>query len=229
LLSFRVGFERERGQGNGSFTVGVTESRSLLRRGRKHGSSVGLCIQMDGGVDFWFNNTMQNITKRLGIWAGVVVLVLLIPLIAMQFSGEVKWDLFDFIIIGAVLFSAGLAFEFIARRSNATVYRIAFGIGLAGNEGQPANLLYGAVFVVGLIGSLAVRLESKGMARTLFATAVTQILVTVIALFVWPPPETSWSPSVVGVFVLSGFFAVLFVISAMLFQRAGSNQAKPVK
>jgi len=44
------------------------------------------------------------------------VAILLIPLIAMQFSSEVKWDLADFITIGGLLIGAGLLFELIASK-----------------------------------------------------------------------------------------------------------------
>ncbi len=40
--------------------------------------------------------------------AGTTVL-LMIPLIAMQFTSEVNWDLYDFIIMGVLLFSTGFA------------------------------------------------------------------------------------------------------------------------
>ena len=169
------------------------------------------------------------------VWAVVVALILMIPLVAMKFTEEVNWDLFDFVVAGGLLLGVGLAYELMARRSEKTVYRVAFSIGLAGalllfwvngavgiigNEGQPANLLYGAVFAVGLIGSLMARFKPRGMARTLFSAALVQMLVPVIALIIWPPPVTSWAPSVFGVFVLSGFFAMLFVVSALLFRRA---------
>lgn len=167
--------------------------------------------------------------------AVVVGLLLLIPFVAMQFTDEVNWDLFDFVIMGAVLFSIGLSYELIGKRSSKTVYRAAFGagllgafllfwvngaVGIIGGENQPANLLYGAVFVVGLIGSLIARFKPRGMARTLFTAAGIQVLVPVAAFFIWPPPTTSWSPSVFGVFALSVFFAILFLLSAILFQRA---------
>lgn len=165
----------------------------------------------------------------------VTAFILMLPLVAMQFTDEVVWDLFDFIVMGGLLFGAGLAYELVARRSEKTVYRVAFGVGLAGafllfwvngavgiigNEGQPANLMYGAVFAVGFIGPLMARFKPRGMARTLFAAALTQMLVPVIALLIWPPPATSWAPGVFGVFVLSAFFAMLFVISALLFRKA---------
>ncbi len=70
---------------------------------------------------------MQNITKRLIVWAAVVSLILLVPLVAMQFTEEVNWDLFDFVLMGAVLFGVGLVYELVARRSEKTVYRVAFG------------------------------------------------------------------------------------------------------
>lgn len=175
--------------------------------------------------------------KRLIGIVLTIALLLLIPLITMQFTDEVKWTLFDFVLMGAVLFGVGLAYELVARRSEKTVYRVAFGVGLAGafllfwvngavgiigNEGQSANLMYGAVFAVGFVGALVSRFKPRGMARTLFAAAFAQMLVPVIALLIWPPPDTSWAPSVFGVFVLCAFFAMLFVVSALLFRRASA-------
>jgi hypothetical protein len=165
----------------------------------------------------------------------VTAAILLVPLLGNYFVDGWNWDLIDFIIMGTAIFGIGLAYELIAKKMGHKIYRIAFGIGLAGafllfwvnsavgiigNEGQPANLLYGAVFLVGLIGSLIARFKPRGMAVTLFVAAVTQMLVPVVALIIWPPPATSWSPGVSGVFVLNAFFAALFVVSGLLFQRA---------
>lgn len=161
--------------------------------------------------------------------------LLLIPLIAMQFTEEVNWQVGDFLIMGSVLLGLGLLYEFIAQRSEKTVYKAAFAIGLLGafllfwvngavgiigNEGQDANLLFGAVFIVGLIGALISRFKARGMSITLFSAAAVQMLVPVAAYFIWAPPETSWSPGVLGVFIMSGFFAALFLLSAMLFRQA---------
>lgn len=46
-------------------------------------------------------------------------LVLLVPLIAMQFTEEVNWSVFDFIIIGTLLIGAGFTYELVATRVNA--------------------------------------------------------------------------------------------------------------
>ena len=181
---------------------------------------------------------MFTLNKRVfGIFA-VIVSLLLIPFIAMQFTDEVQWDVTDFMIMGSVLILIVFSYELIARRSDKTNYRVGFGVGLLGafllfwvngavgiigSEDQPANLLYGLVFLTGFIGSLLSRFKSKGMARTLFAVAAVQMLVPVTALFIWPPPDTSWSPSVFGVFWMSAFFAMLFVVSGFLFNRAVKN------
>lgn len=184
----------------------------------------------------------QDITRRLIVWAAVVAALLLIPLVAMQFTKEVNWDLFDFAFMGAMLFGAGLAYELVARKGGATAYRVAVGLALAGvfllvwingavgiigNEGNPANLMYFGVLVVGLVGAVIVRLEPRGMAKALLAMALAQMLVPVIALVIWQPQVTSWGAAgVAGVFVLNAFFAMLFAVSALLFRRAAAHKHK---
>jgi hypothetical protein len=57
---------------------------------------------------------MEN--KRLmGIVLTVVVL-LLIPLIAMQFTNEVNWTLFDFVVAGVLLLGTGFICELVIRK-----------------------------------------------------------------------------------------------------------------
>ena len=57
---------------------------------------------------------MQN--KRLIAIVGIVILLLLIPLIAMQFTDEVSWTLFDFVIAGALLLCTGILCELVLRK-----------------------------------------------------------------------------------------------------------------
>ena len=98
-------------------------------------------------------------------------------------------------------------------------------VGIIGNEGNHANLMYFGVIAVGIIGAFIARLEPRGMARALFVTALAQMLVPVIALMIWPPQITSWGAAgVVGVFVLNAFFATLFLGSAWLFRKAAREQ-----
>lgn len=55
----------------------------------------------------------------------IAALLLITPLIAMQFTDEVKWTLSDFIAAGILLFGAGLTLELIMRKVKRTGYRIA--------------------------------------------------------------------------------------------------------
>ena len=62
--------------------------------------------------------------KRLaGIVLGVAF-ILSIPLIAMLFTNEVNWGLFDFIIMGVLLLGTGLMCELIMRKITNWNYRI---------------------------------------------------------------------------------------------------------
>lgn len=73
----------------------------------------------------------QNFTKRLSVWALVVALLLMVPLVAMQFSKDVVWTPFDFVFAGVLLFGAGLTYELIARRTSKVAYRTAVGVVVA--------------------------------------------------------------------------------------------------
>jgi peptidoglycan/LPS O-acetylase OafA/YrhL len=62
--------------------------------------------------------------KRLAGIVLTVVLLLLIPFIAMQFTSEVDWSLFDFVLMGGLLLGTGLACEFVMRKFKKTEHRI---------------------------------------------------------------------------------------------------------
>jgi hypothetical protein len=65
---------------------------------------------------------MQN--KRLIIIVLISALILLIPLIAMQFTSEVNWNLLDFVVAGVLLLGTGLMYELTLRKRNNINYRI---------------------------------------------------------------------------------------------------------
>ena len=68
---------------------------------------------------------MQN---KVFLWIGAVtVLILSVPLIAMQFTEEVDWDSTDFIIMGALLFGIGSLFIVAARKTCNKMHRLAIG------------------------------------------------------------------------------------------------------
>ncbi len=67
----------------------------------------------------------NTINKRLIGILLAVALLLLIPLIAMQFTNEVKWTLSDFIVMGGLLLGTGLLCELVLRKVKKTTYRLA--------------------------------------------------------------------------------------------------------
>jgi hypothetical protein len=179
---------------------------------------------------------MQN--KTLLRPALVTLGLLLLPLLGNRFVEGCDWSPFDFLLMGALIFVTVLAFELIARKAKTTAYRAALGlallasflllwinlaVGLIGSEDNPANLLYLAVLAIGFLGSLFARLQPRGMARTLFAMALAQMLVPTMAYIYWRP---DFSPGVIAVFGLNAVFATLFIGSGLLFRQAGATQAK---
>lgn len=65
---------------------------------------------------------MKN--KRLLLILSAVAILLLIPLITMQFTNEVVWNSFDFIVMGILLLSTGLLCEFVLRKVKSLQGRI---------------------------------------------------------------------------------------------------------
>jgi len=63
--------------------------------------------------------------NRLLIISFITAMLLLIPLIAMQFTKEVNWTLFDFVVAGILLFGTGLLCELAIRKINNPKHRIA--------------------------------------------------------------------------------------------------------
>lgn len=61
---------------------------------------------------------------------GFPALILLIPLVAMQFTDEVDWDLMDFIIAGTLLVSSGFAYAVISKMARSNKGRVTIGISI---------------------------------------------------------------------------------------------------
>lgn len=54
----------------------------------------------------------------------ITVLLLFIPLIAMQCTNEVNWGVFDFLIAGILLLGLGLLLKFVIKKTKNRSYRI---------------------------------------------------------------------------------------------------------
>lgn len=76
------------------------------------------------GNDALMNNTVF-------FWIAVATgLILLVPLIAMQFTAEVSWSRADFLVMGILLLTCSSLFVLVARRLSQK-HRVAVGIGFA--------------------------------------------------------------------------------------------------
>jgi hypothetical protein len=170
---------------------------------------------------------------RKPAWAAAGLL-LLAPLLAMQFTDEVDWGVADFVMFGLLLISAGAALELVAKKAGSSAYRIAAGIaivssfllvwangavGIIGDEGNNANLMYYGLVVIGVVGALIVRFEPRPMARLLTAMATIQVVGFVVALV------AGWGSTLPFAVV----FAAMWAISARLFSLAASQGAQPVQ
>ena len=67
---------------------------------------------------------MISQNKRLIGIILTVAFLLLIPLVAMQFTHEVNWTLSDFVIMGMLLLGTGLLSEFVIRNVRSTRHRV---------------------------------------------------------------------------------------------------------
>jgi peptidoglycan/LPS O-acetylase OafA/YrhL len=63
--------------------------------------------------------------KRLTGILITVAILLLIPFTAMQFTHEVNWTLFDFVVAGVLLLGTGLLCELVMRKVKKVNHRIA--------------------------------------------------------------------------------------------------------
>jgi hypothetical protein len=86
--------------------------------------------------------------KRLNGIIITVAIILLIPLVAMQFTEEVNWNLFDFMVMGALLLGTGLIGDFLIRKVKKIEYRVLLLIGLVASF-----LLIWAELAVGIFGT----------------------------------------------------------------------------
>ncbi|MCA1367133.1 hypothetical protein I6F15_06940 [Bradyrhizobium sp. BRP14] len=167
----------------------------------------------------------------------IAALALLLPLVAMQVTDEVNWDETDFAFAGGLIVATGVTFELAARMTNNKAYPAAVGVALAaafsliwinaavgiiGSENNPANLMYGGVLAVGIVGAVIARFKPSGMACAFFLTALTQGLVGIIALAAGLGSQAPSFPE--AVVCLTGFLVALWLLSAYLFRKAAQEQ-----
>ncbi|MBK6727658.1 MAG: hypothetical protein IPG63_10420 [Xanthomonadales bacterium] len=158
------------------------------------------------------------------VWASVVALWLL-PLVATQFSSEMDWSVFDFVVWALMLGSAAGLYHLATRLSGHRAHRAGAGIavatgflitwsnlavGIIGNEDHPLNLMFFAVLGLSLLGALAVRFQARRMVHVMQATALAQAATAVVALLV----------DGTHIFVITAVLVALWLLSAAFFRKA---------
>lgn len=166
----------------------------------------------------------QTAVMRTVMWGGATAL-LLAPAVAMQFTTEVQWTLFDFALMGVLLAIACGAGELVLRASDNLTYRlgaaVAIGttfvlgvgnlaVGLIGSEANPANDRVWAVLAVGVVGALIARFKPRGLSLVMLAVAAGQV-----GLALYADATAQDLPLRITVVFVAGW-----LVAAVLFDRA---------
>jgi Kef-type K+ transport system membrane component KefB len=99
---------------------------------------------MKGGNLMEIKNTKLN--EDIACVFVVTALILMVPLVAMQFTLEVNWDITDFIVMGTLLSSVGLLIMLAKRTVKNTNHRVVVILALLA-----AFLLIWAHLAVGIV------------------------------------------------------------------------------
>lgn len=160
--------------------------------------------------------------------------ILMIPFAAMKMGAEgVVWTGFDFIVAAVLFGGTATMFEVVMRKSKNTKYRVASvlavlcvlgliwvngAVGIIGNEGNPANLMYGGVIVIEIIGALLAQFKAGGMSRAMFASAGAAAVVVAIALAT-NQHQGDWhnATEIIGA---TGMFITMYLAAGILFRQS---------
>jgi len=190
------------------------------------------CLRTDVGVVLEQivreNATLMTQMGKTMLRVALVALgLLMVPLVAAQVVKGWNWPWAAFVRVYVLFFGTGFAYALIARKMSAWAYKAAVGVALVtgfalgwsnmvhvADSGNPANLWYYSVLVVGLVGACLARLKAPGLARTLFVMAATLALIAVM-LPSGAPPYLARNMA-----IGHAVNVVLFTASGLLFRHA---------
>ena len=182
---------------------------------------------------------MKNLSKFLHSFPGVALITLLIlaiPLIAMQFTNEVNWSVSDFVLMGVLIFITGMLYVLVSRYAPNMLYRggylVAIGttfimiwanlaVGLIGSGPNLGNLMYVGVIAIVLIGAMLARFKQVSMEAVMYISALSLVVHTAIALFAGL--QSLPGSSITEIIGVNGFFIMLYVVGGLLFGHAKQN------
>jgi hypothetical protein len=178
------------------------------------------------------NGGRRGNPKLTAAWTAATALLLLTPLVAMQFTDEVNWTVSDFVFAGGLLVGSGIIYELAARAGNLAYQAavvVALGavvlimwttgaVGVIGSEANPGNLLYVGVAGLAILGSIVAGGRAAAMRWAMSVAAVATLLVPVIAYAgVANPRSDVLAPEV---FIATGVFTAMWLLSARLFHES---------
>lgn len=171
---------------------------------------------------------------RIGRWIAALAL-LLTPLAMMQVSDEWHWEPRGFVLAGVVLGGIGLLYDAAERASGSRAYRAGVAVALLAAfllawstvvRDDDHGIGFLLTVVAAAVAAFAARFRPDGMARAMFGIAVMQALV---GIAIATAPSVAAVPGSPSWFLLySGFFALLWLLSAVLFRLAAKRPAKHV-
>jgi len=198
-----------------------------------HGLALRIFFETSVGIIREHTTHMSQMGKTILRVALGALAVLMVPLVASRVVEGWKWNAGGFVVLYVLLFVIGMAYAVIARKMGAWSYKAGVGVALAAgfvlawsnmvhvaDSGNPANLAYYSVLAVGCVGAALARLEPRGLARTLFAMALTLALIAVM-LPSGAPPQLARNMAIGHVGLVA-----LFTASGLLFRHASLAASK---
>ena len=167
---------------------------------------------------------------RVARWTGALAL-LLTPLVMMQISDGWHWTFGSFVFAGIVIGGVMLLYELAERASESRAYRAGVAVALLTSfltiwttivRDDGNGIGFFLLIMAAAVGAFAAWFEAGGMARTMFGVAIMQAL---LGIAIATAPITARLPDgPSSALLFSGFFAVLWLISAAFFRAAARRQ-----
>jgi MFS family permease len=169
---------------------------------------------------------------RIARWTAALAL-LLTPLAMMQISDEWHWTFGSFVFAGIMIGGVGLLYELAEWVSESRAYRAGVAVALVTSfltvwttivrdDGNGIGFLM--LIMAAIVGGFSAWFRPAGMARTMLGVAIMQALLG--ALIATAPSTASTPDGSVRALLFSGFFAVLWLVSAAFFRAATKRDHK---
>ena len=176
---------------------------------------------------------------RILLWAVPTVLLATPAVMMAQAAEGWLWGPFDFVVAAVLLYGTTGLIDLAIRSSGSMAYKLGVAlavlaafllvwvngaVGVIGDEGNPANLLFAGVILPAVVGSVLARFQARGMARAMLAAFVLNAAIAVaVPVFGWGADEP---PGTAGLTMLVSGFALMWGVSAALLAKSAHDTAR---